>query len=566
MAGIFKKLSEHDYQVTAFKAHKSWTFSGDRTGSGIFWLEAYDMGIETFAPNATSTTYVSSTTNDLVLEPTNSFTTEKQQYHYKRTVWNSIHQLYYKFANEPFKTSGPNRIKTFPYYGETLGEGGLRYNERFLGSSAVVISVPQETFGERIKPSSVRIMDNENDITLYDDGYGNLYDSVVPTGSAVSDTGLVGWWSFNESDTYSNNFLSSQVACNKVIDKSLSGNSSKVSGTPYFVSVNVSSSAGLKFGGDDKIEGTDSNFPYHPIDKRLNVRAVSFNFSGSNGGNMIQLSSTSSFEENNNHQWKIGLNNGKVTFDTVITSGSYSDKVYSSSLSTNNTSYDDGVHHCVCQIKDGFKEVYLDGSLVASESIVLTEIKKKKDANGTLLEFPQYIQPSINKLDNFRFGSGSDGGYTGYLDEVRIYNRTLGSDEITTLNTHPSGLNFIGNVFYGQGLITITNREHKYRNSFRTPASCSIRYKGDVTIYEHEITCPVNKGEFNQTLNRSARVNYDSNNENLIPELTGSEFKPYVTTVGLYDDEYNLIAVGKLSEPVSNDPKVELTFVVRFDA
>ena len=167
MAGIFKKLSEHDYQVTAFKAHKSWTFSGDRTGSGIFWLEAYDMGIETFAPNATSTTYVSSTTNDLVLEPTNSFTTEKQQYHYKRTVWNSIHQLYYKFANEPFKTSGPNRIKTFPYYGETLGEGGLRYNERFLGSSAVVISVPQETFGERIKPSSVRIMDNENDITPF---------------------------------------------------------------------------------------------------------------------------------------------------------------------------------------------------------------------------------------------------------------------------------------------------------------------------------------------------------------------------------------------------------------
>ena len=30
--------------------------------------------------------------------------------------------------------------------------------------------------------------------------------------------------------------------------------------------------------------------------------------------------------------------------------------------------------------------------------------------------------------------------------------------------------------------------------------------------------------------------------------------------------EYNLIAVGKLSEPVKNDPDLETTFVVRFDA
>ena len=32
------------------------------------------------------------------------------------------------------------------------------------------------------------------------------------------------------------------------------------------------------------------------------------------------------------------------------------------------------------------------------------------------------------------------------------------------------------------------------------------------------------------------------------------------------DDEYNLIAIGKLSEPVKNDPDLETTFVVRFDA
>ena len=60
MADIFKKLSSYDYQVTPFKAHKSYTFGGNSTGSGIYWLEGYDVGIETFAPNSSTTPYLSS--------------------------------------------------------------------------------------------------------------------------------------------------------------------------------------------------------------------------------------------------------------------------------------------------------------------------------------------------------------------------------------------------------------------------------------------------------------------------------------------------------------------------
>ena len=204
----------------------------------------------------------------------------------------------------------------------------------------------------------------------------------------------------------------------------------------------------------------------------------------------------------------------------------------------------------------------MDGSLVASESIVITEYNKKKDASDVLVEIPRYIQPFQDKIESYRFGKG----YKGSLDEVRIYNRALSADEISTLHNHPSGQNFVGNVFYSQGLITITNTEQKYRNAFKSPEDCSIKYKGDITIYEHEATCTINKGEYTHTLNRSARVNFDSNNENVLPELTGSNFAPYVTTVGLYDDDYNLIAIGKLSEPVQNDPDVELTLVVRIDA
>ena len=551
MPGIFKKLSAYDYQITPFKAHKAYSFSGNRTGSGIYFLEGYHM-FGTFQPN------------DSLLEPTNSITSASDQFHYKRTVWNSVNSLYYKFAREGYKSSGPNKIKTYPFYGETLGDYGLRYQERFIGSSVVVVNIPQNTYGETIKPHTVKIKDIDNNITLKDDGFGNLYEVGVDTGSAISDRGLIGFWPFDDKDTHYFNFLEESQSCTTIRDKSILGsNSTKVSGSPWFISDNtkISSSAGLKLNTDDYIEGTGS-LPYGPLNKDMNIRSVAFSFSGSAGGQFIQLCTDNTFETGSEkHNWRIGLkSDNKLYFDTVIQSGSQATASYSSSLSTSNT-FNQGHHHCVCQISGGIKQIWMDGEKVASENVVFTEIRRKKNVAGVLVESTHYIRPTMNKFDSYRFGKG----YKGYLDEVRFYNRTLDSDEISTLYTHPSGQNFIGNIFYLQGLATITNREQRYRSAFRNPISQSISYKGDITIYEHEITCNVNQGEFNQTLNRTVRKYGDPNNENLKSALTASQFTPYITTIGLYDDDYNLIAIGKLAEPVRNDQDVDKTFVIRWD-
>ena len=554
MPGIFKKLSAYDYQITPFKAHKAYTFSGNKTGSGVYFLEGYHM-FGNFQPN------------DSLLEPTNSITSASDSYHYKRTVWNSVNSLYYKFAREGYKSNGPNKIKTFPFYGETLGDYGLRYQERFIGSTVAVISLPQNTYGESIKPNTVKLVDNDYNITLRDDGFGNLYEVGVNTGSAVSDKGLIGYWPFNDKDTHYYNFLETSQSCTTTTlkDKSILGsNSTKVSGSPQFISDNtkISSSAGLYFKTDDYIEGTGS-LPYSPLNKDMNIRSVSFSFSGSKGGQFIQLCTDDTFETSSiKHNWRIGLkNDNKLYFDTVIQSGSQATASYSSSLSTSNT-FNQGHHHCVCQISGGIKQIWMNGEKVASENVVFTEIRRKKNVADVLVESTHYIRPTMNKFGSYRFGKG----YEGYLDEVRFYNRTLDSDEISTLNTHPSNQNFVGNVFYHQGLITITNREQRYKNTFRNPPENSVSYKGDITIYEHEVTCNVNKGEFNQTLNRTVRKYSDPNNENLRSALTSSQFTPYVTTIGLYDDDYNLIAIGKLAEPVRNDPDVDKTFVIRWDS
>jgi hypothetical protein len=46
---------------------------------------------------------------------------------------------------------------------------------------------------------------------------------------------------------------------------------------------------------------------------------------------------------------------------------------------------------------------------------------------------------------------------------------------------------------------------------------------------------------------------------------TGSYFSPYVTTVGLYNESYQLIAVGKLSQPIPISLYTDTTFIINFD-
>ena len=47
--------------------------------------------------------------------------------------------------------------------------------------------------------------------------------------------------------------------------------------------------------------------------------------------------------------------------------------------------------------------------------------------------------------------------------------------------------------------------------------------------------------------------------------MTGKQFKPYVTSVGLYDDDGNLLVVGKLGQPIKANSETDTTFVIRFD-
>jgi hypothetical protein len=180
-----------------------------------------------------------------------------------------------------------------------------------------------------------------------------------------------------------------------------------------------------------------------------------------------------------------------------------------------------------------------------------------------------------------------------------LYDTTYETQFTSAALTAKGSGSSIGTVSYNHGLIMITDT-----GSYGTVAGQSsgsggwkLEFDATKTIYEHEYTCLVPEGTFNNSTNISvslgrsgsmdipggldnnnlrqllsspAEGQYDNTNgyaatvytENF---ATHSMFAPYVTTIGLYNDHGDLLAVAKTTRPVRNDPELALNFIIRFD-
>ena len=178
-----------------------------------------------------------------------------------------------------------------------------------------------------------------------------------------------------------------------------------------------------------------------------------------------------------------------------------------------------------------------------------------------------------------------------------------------TPNAKMSG-SVIGNVFYNDGLIVITDTGSYTTVGTKTGTDgFTLQFNATQTIYEREYVCVVGENEFQHTTNKSLKVGYSSSFDmgifkptpftntiddkfpysmigyathsynvtptiknqaydigtKLIGEATHSEFATYITNIGLYNSERELLAIGTTGRPIKNDKELSLTFVVRFD-
>lgn len=91
--------------------------------------------------------------------------------------------------------------------------------------------------------------------------------------------------------------------------------------------------------------------------------------------------------------------------------------------------------------------------------------------------------------------------------------------------------------------------------------TCS--FQSSRTIYETQFKCTIRPDEFNYSLNPSLISN--STDGTPYGFVTGSYFAPYVTTVGLYNEKQELLAVAKLAQPLPTSRTTDTTIIINLD-
>jgi hypothetical protein len=92
----------------------------------------------------------------------------------------------------------------------------------------------------------------------------------------------------------------------------------------------------------------------------------------------------------------------------------------------------------------------------------------------------------------------------------------------------------------------------------------TMSFQAESTIYQTEVRCHVNENDFNYSTNPScvATASLGSLNAN----VTGSDFTPFATTMGLYNAQNELLAVGKFGTPYPIPKNTDVTFVIKWDS
>ena len=94
--------------------------------------------------------------------------------------------------------------------------------------------------------------------------------------------------------------------------------------------------------------------------------------------------------------------------------------------------------------------------------------------------------------------------------------------------------------------------------------SYNILFQNEHIIYENEVRCIVKESDYNLSYNPSL-VNGNYISGSLRDFATGSIFQPYATTIGLYNDDNELLMVAKLAKPIMMSPHTDMTFIVKYD-
>jgi len=120
---------------------------------------------------------------------------------------------------------------------------------------------------------------------------------------------------------------------------------------------------------------------------------------------------------------------------------------------------------------------------------------------------------------------------------------------------------YSGSLFSGSLLDLISSGTvEDWANNFRRRVK-NIQFNNTTELNSTVHFCRVNHNDFNYSSNKS----YLSSSKIRVKQDNTDTPVSYITTVGLYNETNNLMAVAKLSEPIKKTPDTELVLRVRLD-
>jgi len=98
----------------------------------------------------------------------------------------------------------------------------------------------------------------------------------------------------------------------------------------------------------------------------------------------------------------------------------------------------------------------------------------------------------------------------------------------------------VGIVIYTHGLLIVD--QTMMANLLKQHQGYDLKWESTTPIYTKSYLCKLNQNEFNYTLNKTG---FNNETGEIRQNLQNEEFTPYITTVGLYNNKNDLIAVAK---------------------
>jgi hypothetical protein len=562
MPGTFKKLDASDIKITPFEAHKQYSTDTDLSSIGAQTASLNWSGLNK-----------------------STFTTGSRQYY-------QIDKLYYR-----------NYIQERANLLE-LNDANYTTQERRLYESASLLSLSQKTFGSEIQPESFNLSVTKDGITynITDDGFGNLYDVTIGKENFPNEDQRVLYLAPVQAFKRENLTLNIENG-NELVNAPTSYNNTVYDDSYFQNTVTYYknkfnrehfNTPSITQGANNDARVTIQNAPH--LNFNSEDFCISFYYKPGTDFNSLTLAGATEFiltKEGAQDSPPLGSEAGggfstdvtgaldftttpappqfpyRLSIKSVPGTGSLVferfDGENRSFVSGNifHTS-DNGLPiHVVAQRANGKLQIYKNGIIavdgngnMASKIDTATGICQNK-SNITLFK-------KQNPNGTYNTSVASFNSTSGFSpQQLQIWNQGMSSAQIAQISESFTGTYPVGNIFYDNGFAVLTHP--KYMELFNGGTLDSLSYKNTHLITEYEYQCTMNENEFEFTNNQSVRKKGNIESEELATFALNDDFKPYVTTVGLYDDDYNLLVVGKLGQPIKASSETDTTFVIRFD-